>query len=65
MIIGAIPAVTAAFRLLCLFGIIPLHFMSEHRESVYEPYFAAFLILFVGGYVCYDSYHNLKNSDKK
>ncbi|HBZ34265.1 MAG TPA: hypothetical protein DEO38_04095 [Bacteroidales bacterium] len=54
VIIGAILALAATFRLLCLFGIIPLHFMSEQWESIYEPYIAAFIILFVGTMVCYD-----------
>ncbi len=60
MIIGAILAVAAAFRLLCLFGIIPLTFISDQWEHVYEPYIAAGIVLFVGSFICIDSYKNLK-----
>ena len=61
-IIGAILAIAAVFRLLCLIGIIPLHFVSEQWEHVYEPYFAACIILIVGIYVCYDG---IKGMDKR
>ena len=53
-IISAILAIAAVFRLLCLTSIIPLNFMSEQWENVYEPYFAACIILIVGIYVCCD-----------
>ncbi len=59
-IIGAILALAAAFRLLCLAGIIPLTFISEHWESVYEPYFAAAIVLFVGVCVFIDAIKNMK-----
>jgi len=59
-VIGAILALAAAFRLLCLTGIIPLTFISSQWESVYEPWFAAGIIFVVGAFVCYDSYKNIK-----
>ena len=58
-IIGAILALAAAFRRLCLIGIIPLNFSSQWA-NVYEPYFAAGIVLCVGAYVCYDSIRNIK-----
>ena len=59
-IIGAVLTLAAVFRLLCLTGIIPLTFISEQWENEYEPFFAAGFIFFVGAFVCYDSYKNLK-----
>ena len=60
-IIGAILAVAAAFRLLCLAEIIPLHFISDTWENEYEPYFAAVIVLVVGACVCYDGITGSKN----
>lgn len=61
VIIGAVLAIAAAFRLLCLTGIIPLHFMSEEWSNTYEPIIAASIVLIVGAFVCYDG---IKNMDK-
>ena len=61
-IIGAVLALAAAFRMLCLMGIIPLTFSSEWA-NVYEPYVAAGIVLFVGAFVCYDSIRNMKKKD--
>lgn len=61
LVIGAILAVAAAFRLLVLCGIIPLEpLFSEEYESLFEPYFNAAIVLFVGAFLCYDSYKNMK-----
>ena len=59
-IIGAILAVAAAFRLLCLTGIIPLTFISSQWEAQWEPYFAAGVVLFVGAFICYDALKGMK-----
>lgn len=58
-IIGAILALAAIFRLLCLVGIIPLTFSSQWANE-YEPYCAAGIILFVGAYVFIDAVMNMK-----
>ena len=59
-IIGAILAIAAALRLLCLTGIIPLTFISSQWENVYEPYFAAGIVFFVGVCVFYDAVKQLR-----
>jgi putative Mn2+ efflux pump MntP len=59
-IIGAILAFAAAFRLLCLTGIIPLTFISSQWEAQWEPYFAAGVVLFVGAFICYDALKGMK-----
>jgi hypothetical protein len=59
-IIGAVLAVAAAFRLLCLTGIIPLTFISDQWEAQWEPYFAAGVVLFVGAFICYDALKGMK-----
>ena len=59
-IIGAVLAVAAAFRLLCLTGIIPLTFISSQWEAQWEPYFAAGVVLFVGAFICYDALKGMK-----
>ena len=59
-IIGAVLAVAAAFRLLCLTGIIPLTFISSQWEAQWEPYFAAGGVLFVGAFICYDALKGMK-----
>ena len=59
-VMGAILALAAAFRLLCLTGIIPLTFFSSQWENIYEPYVAAGIVLFVGAFVFYDAMKNLK-----
>ena len=59
-IIGAVLAVAAAFRLLCLTGIIPLTFISSQWEAQWEPYFAAGVVLFVGAFICYDAVKEMK-----
>ena len=61
IIIGVIFVLAATFRLLVLCRIIPIEpLFSSQWENVYEPYFAAGIILFVGAYICYDGIKNLK-----
>lgn len=61
LVVGAILAVVAAFRLLVLCGIIPLEpLISEEYEHLFEPFLAAAVILILGAFLCYDSYKNLK-----
>ena len=61
LIIGAILAIAAAVRLLILCGLIPVEpLFSEDYENLFEPYFNAAIVLFVGAFLCYDSYKNMK-----
>lgn len=60
-IIGAILALAATFRMLCLSGIIPLNFISEDWKNKYEPWVAAGIVFFVGACVFYDAVKNMKN----
>ena len=61
LIIGAILAIAAAFRLLILCGVIPVEpLISDEYEHLFEPFLAAAVILLLGAFLCYDSYKNLK-----
>jgi len=61
LIIGAILAIAAAVRLLILCGLIPVEpHISEEYVYTFEPYLSAVVILFLGAFLFYDSYKNLK-----
>lgn len=59
-IIGAVLALAAAFRLLSLTGIVPLHLVSDEWSSQWEPVFAAIIVLCVGAFICLDALKKLK-----